>query len=73
MFDVRPWKVYHTERPRWCTARCAAARRAGPSATADDCLSLKRLQTVALQGEVTSQNLWSRYDRHVVGITWNDV
>ena len=25
------------------------------------------------QGEVTSQNLWSRYDRHVVGITWLDV
>jgi len=21
-------------------------------------------------GEVTSQSLWSRYDRHVVGITW---
>jgi len=25
------------------------------------------------RGEVTSQNLWSRYDRHVVGITWHDV
>jgi len=25
------------------------------------------------QGEVTSQNLWSRYDRHVVGITWHGV
>ena len=25
------------------------------------------------QGEVTSQNLWSLYDRHVVGITWHDV
>ena len=25
------------------------------------------------QGEVTSQNLWSQYDRHVVGITWHDV
>ena len=24
-------------------------------------------------GEVTSQNLWSRYDRHAVGITWYDV
>ena len=23
--------------------------------------------------EVTSQNLWSRYDRCVVGITWHDV
>jgi len=22
---------------------------------------------------VTSQNLWSRYDRHVVGISWHDV
>jgi len=31
-----------------------AARRAGPSDT---------------QGEVTSQSLWSRYDRHFVGIT----
>ena len=25
------------------------------------------------QGEVTSQNLWSRYDRHFVGITWHNV
>jgi len=25
------------------------------------------------QGEVTSPNLWSRYDRRVVGITWHDV
>ena len=24
-------------------------------------------------GEVTSQNLWSRYDRHFVGITWHNV
>jgi len=26
-----------------------------------------------IQGEVTSQNLWSRYDRYFVGITWHDV
>jgi len=26
-----------------------------------------------IPGEVTSQNAWSRYDRHVVGITWRDV
>jgi len=25
------------------------------------------------QGEVTSQNLWPRYDRHFVGITWHNV
>ena len=25
------------------------------------------------QGEMTSQNLWSRYVRHFVGITWHDV
>ena len=24
-------------------------------------------------GEVTSQNLWSRYDLHFVGITWHNV
>ena len=24
-------------------------------------------------GEVTSQNISSRYDRHVVGVTWHDV
>jgi len=24
---------------------------------------------VVIQGEVTSQSLWSRYDRHFVGIT----
>ena len=24
-------------------------------------------------GEVTSQNLWPRYDRHFVGITWHNV
>ena len=27
---------------------------------------------VNTQGEATSQNLWSLYDRHVVGITWHD-
>ena len=27
-------------------------------------------RTSYTQGEVTSQNLWSRYDLHVVGITW---
>jgi len=30
-------------------------------------------QVYITQGEVTSQNLWSRYDRHVVGIAWHDV
>ena len=25
------------------------------------------------QGEMTSQNLWSRYVRHFVGITWHNV
>ena len=25
------------------------------------------------QGEVTSQDLWSRYDRHFVGITWHNL
>jgi len=25
------------------------------------------------QGEATSHNLWPRYDRHAVGITWHDV
>ena len=25
------------------------------------------------QGEMTSQNLWSLYDRHFVGITWHNV
>ena len=25
------------------------------------------------QGEMTSQNLWLRYDRHFVGITWHCV
>ena len=24
-------------------------------------------------GEVTSRNLWPRYDRHFVGITWHNV
>ena len=24
------------------------------------------------QGEMTSQNLWSGYDRHFVGITWHN-
>ena len=28
---------------------------------------------VYTQGEVTSQNLWSRYDRHCVGLTWHNV
>ena len=29
-------RIYHDERPLLCTARCSgAARRAGPSATAD--------------------------------------
>ena len=26
-----------------------------------------------MYGEVTSQNLWSLYDRRVSGITWHDV
>ena len=30
-------------------------------------------ETRSNEGEVTSQNLWSRYDRHVVAITWHDV
>jgi len=25
------------------------------------------------RGEVTSQNLWPRYDRHFVGVTWHNV
>jgi len=25
------------------------------------------------QGELTSQNLWSQYIRHFVGITWHNV
>jgi len=25
------------------------------------------------QGEMTSRYLWSRYDRHFVGITWDNV
>ena len=25
------------------------------------------------QGEMTSRNLWARYDRHFVGITWHNV
>ena len=29
--------------------------------------------SVYTEGDVTSQNLWSRHDRHVVGITWHDV
>ena len=28
---------------------------------------------VMTQCEMTSQNLWSRYDRHFVGITWHNV
>jgi len=30
-------------------------------------------ETQCTQGEVTSQNLWSRYDRHFAGITWHHV
>jgi len=29
--------------------------------------------TVYTWSEVTSQNLWPRYDRHFVGITWHNV
>ena len=32
--------------------------------------------TVTLQyteGEMMSQNIWPRYDRHFVGITWHNV
>ena len=25
------------------------------------------------KGEMTSQNLWPRYDRHFVGVTWHNV
>jgi len=29
--------------------------------------------TLYMQGEVTSQNLWTRYHHHFVGITWHNV
>jgi len=35
--------------------------------------SNRELECSNVEGEVTSQNLWSRYDRHVVGIAWHDV
>ena len=35
------------------------------------CKSGNEMQLYA-QGEVTSQNLWPRYDRHFVGITWHN-
>jgi len=31
------------------------------------------IYTYYTESEVTSQNLWSQYDRHVVGKTWHDV
>jgi len=33
----------------------------------------KLADLLCTQGEVTSQNLWSRNDSHVVGVTWHDV
>jgi len=33
---------------------------------------LKSKKTTYTQGEMTSQNLWSRYDRQFVGITRNN-
>ena len=40
-------------------------------------VSLQRSTTASFsdntQGKMTSQNLWSRYDRHFVGITWHNV
>ena len=40
--------------------------------TIDSVTSLHPMYTVYYntQGELTSQNLWSRYTRHFVGITW---
>jgi len=41
--------------------------------TADALLLLLLLLLLYTQGEVTPQNLRSRYDRHFVGITWHIV
>jgi len=32
-----------------------------------------RQATLGTRGEMTSQNLWSRYVHHFVGITWHNV
>jgi len=41
-----------------------------PSASALS-LSLPTKRIELTKRELTSQNLWSRYDRHFVGITWH--
>ena len=33
----------------------------------------RTLSELNTQGEVTSQSLWSRYDRHFVGVAWHSV
>ena len=50
----------------WCRAVILKASRCGKTTREEEDYG-------HTQGEVTSQNLWSRHDRHVVGITWRDV
>jgi len=48
----------------------------GPSAVAELLVPSKlqiRYELLYTQGKVTSQNLWSRYVRHFVGIVWRNV
>ena len=54
---------------RWCSEILPLA--VSPTvAKADRCIDAFVFYT---WGEVTSQNLWPRYDRHFVGTTWHNV
>jgi len=57
------------------TRRAFSRPAAHPMSSGATCSShfFARLCVRYTQGEVTSHNLWSRYNRHFVGITWYNV
>ena len=81
--SVRLSQVYHAERPPlFTTPEPRRSESRGSSATAADILVSSVLSEFScswffrlrgsvpyIYGEVTSPILWSRYDRHLVGIT----
>jgi len=54
-------------RPNQSTVACAGRFRLSLCGIRDGAALL------GTKDEVTSENLWSRYDRHFVGITWHNV
>jgi len=62
--DVGPWETGASRGHR---------SKHPPDNTTPQTQTPARRRTRYTQGEMTSQNLWPRHDRHFVGITWHNV